>query len=64
MNIQNIKVTHCEDVDPRDYPDFVDAYVSEAHWTTTGELLTEEELEELNEEHQEVAQEWTRENFI
>jgi hypothetical protein len=36
-----------EDIDPRDYPDFCDAYVSHAVWEDTGEELTDAELTEL-----------------
>jgi hypothetical protein len=38
-----------EDIDPRDYPDFCDAYVSHAVWKDTGEELTDAELKELAE---------------
>jgi hypothetical protein len=38
-----------EDIDPRDYPDFCDAYVSRAVWKDTGEELTDAELNELAE---------------
>lgn len=37
-------------IDMRDYPDFCDAYIEEAYWDDTGERLTDEELEELNED--------------
>lgn len=37
-----------QDIDTRDYPDFADAYISDARWADTGEPLTEEELDELN----------------
>ncbi len=36
-------------IDGADYPDFADAYISDATWADTGEALTEEELEKLNE---------------
>lgn len=42
------------DVDPSDYPDFCDAYISYAVWSDTGEKLTENELEELNNENSDV----------
>jgi hypothetical protein len=38
-----------EDIDPRDYPDFCDAYVSHAVWEDTGTELTDKELNELAE---------------
>jgi hypothetical protein len=40
-----------ENVDTKDYPDFVDAFISYAEWTDTGRPLTEEELDILNSDH-------------
>ena len=37
-------------IDLRDSPDFVDAYIMGACWQDTGEQLTEEELEKINED--------------
>lgn len=45
------------DYDPRDYPDFVDAYVTYATWDDTGLPLSDGELESLNEHEPEIAQE-------
>jgi len=36
-----------EDVDPKDYPDFCDAFIASARWGDTGEDLTEAELNAL-----------------
>ena len=36
-------------INPRDYPDFSDAYIEEAFWKSTGEPLTDEELELIDE---------------
>lgn len=36
-------------IDPRDYPDFSDAYIEEACWKSTGEPLSDEELELIDE---------------
>jgi hypothetical protein len=38
-----------EDIDTKDYPDFTDAFISHAKWNN-GVELTNEELDELNEE--------------
>lgn len=46
-NVIDIEV---EDIDPRDYPDFCDAYVSSARWEDTGVELTDEELNKLHDE--------------
>jgi hypothetical protein len=32
-------------INPRDYPDFCDAYIEEACWKATGEPLTDDELD-------------------
>jgi hypothetical protein len=44
---RKIIVDHVE-FDPRDYPDFCDSFITEAHWEDTGIELTDEELDELN----------------
>ena len=38
-----------EDVDPRDYPDFCDAFIAYAEFIN-GHELTEDQMEQLNEE--------------
>jgi len=43
MNIKNIEI---EGIDPSDYPDFCDAYISYAE--IDGRPATEKELDELN----------------
>ena len=40
--LENIQIAG---INPRDYPDFSDAYIEEACWKSTGEPLTDEELE-------------------
>ncbi len=44
--LENIQVAG---INPRDYPDFSDAYIEEACWRDTGEPLTDEELELIDE---------------
>ena len=44
--LENIVVA---DINPRDYPDFSDAYIEEACWKITSEPLSEEELELIDE---------------
>jgi len=34
-----------------DYPDYSDAYIERATWKSTGKELTESELDQLHEEH-------------
>ena len=46
---RNVIDVEIEDIDPRDYPDFCDAYVSHAVWEDTGAELTDVELNELAE---------------
>jgi hypothetical protein len=38
-----------ENVDPTDYPDFCDAMIGSARWKANDELLTDTELEDLQE---------------
>lgn len=51
MNLPEIKISsiEIEDLDPRDYPDFSDAYISYAE-SVDGVALTEEQLEVLNQD--------------
>jgi hypothetical protein len=51
-------------VDPCDYPDFCDAYVSRAFYDDTGEPLTESELEEFTEVHSDMINEMAFEQCI
>ena len=46
-----------EDIDNRDYPDFCDAFISSAVWKDTGKNLTDEELDELNDNHRDFVYE-------
>jgi hypothetical protein len=50
-------------VDPKDYPDFCDAYVSYACWKN-GQELTDLELDQLNDSHSDIAQELAFETLI
>ena len=49
-------------VDSKDYPDFADAYVESA--TADGKPLTDEQLDWLNENHPEIAQELAYESLL
>lgn len=63
LNFDRKKLTDVcvENVDSRDYPDFVDCYIGSAYYD--GMELTEPELEWLNDSHPEVAQEAALENW-
>ena len=65
MNIDLTKVCDVEvdGIDTRDYPDFCDAFISEAWYKDTNGIreLTETELDWLNEQHDfvyEQVQKW------
>jgi len=45
-----VKVLAVGGIDMKDSPDFVDAYIQEAEWIETGEALTEDELDAINED--------------
>lgn len=49
--IENIRL---DGVDPKDHPDYCDAYVESADYL--GESLDDDQLEWLNEYHPEIAQ--------
>jgi hypothetical protein len=47
LNNRNVVDAEVENVDPKDYPDFCDAYFCYAIWEDTKEELTNEELMQL-----------------
>lgn len=47
LNNRNVVSAEVENVDPKDYPDFCDAYFCYAIWEDTKEQLTDEELMQL-----------------
>jgi len=51
------------DVNTRDYPDFCDAHIAGAIWDDTGEELTEDEHEALNEAYADVIGEMAYESL-
>jgi len=50
VDFSKVVVTDISDIDTSDYPDFCDAYISGA--TIDGEEVTEEQLEEINNDTQ------------
>jgi hypothetical protein len=64
MNTNNITDVEVEDVFGWDYPDFSDAYISRAFWADTGKELTEEELDELNDNHRDFVHEKAHNHYF
>lgn len=50
LNGRTVIDPELDGVDFNDYPDFCDAYVSSARWEDTGELLTDNEIDALNDQ--------------
>ena len=48
INLKEVSDIEFEDVDPKDYPDFCDAFISSA--TYKGRKMTEKELDKLNDD--------------
>ena len=48
INLKEVSDIEFEDVDPKDFPDFCDAFISSA--TYKGWKMTEEELDKLNDD--------------
>lgn len=48
--LDNVRIDSIDDINHCDYPDYCDAYISSAYWEDTGEELTEEELDWLNDQ--------------
>lgn len=63
MKQLNYKSVEVSGVDSRDYPDFVDAYIVYAEWED-GTSLSYDELDDLNENSPEIAQELAMESLI
>jgi len=65
MKLNNIKVidVEVENVDMKDYPDFCDAYISEAKFTN-GKLLDDEQLVELQEQNLDEFSELVLDEFL
>ena len=61
----NVKSCQVEAVDPKDYPDFCDAYIGYAEWED-GVELTDDELDALtdSQEGQEIIQELAFESLL
>ena len=61
--VNNLADVVIEGVDMKDYPDFCDAYIESAEWADTGLPLTEDELDNLNENESEYIQEKAHESI-
>jgi hypothetical protein len=64
IDIEEVENLSVEDVDPRDYPDFCDAYFSEGWHIAENRELTEDELIQLGEDYPEVLNEMAYESLI
>ena len=65
MKLNNLKVidVEIENVDRKDYPDFCDAYISEAKFTN-GKSLDDEQLVELQEQNPDEFSELVLDEFL
>ena len=65
MKLNNLKVidVEIENVDMKDYPDFCDAYISEAKFTN-GKSLNDEQLVELQEQNPDEFSELVLDEFL
>jgi hypothetical protein len=55
INVKLLQDVQVDGIDTRDYPDFCDAFIAYASWKDTGEDLTEEELNDLNENYRDFV---------
>ena len=58
----DMKTCEVDDINPRDYPDFCDAYISYAEYAN-GEELDDEALEKLNDEAGDWINQYCLENY-
>jgi len=63
INIDSVTDMEVDGVDMKDYPDFSDAYMSSAVWKDSGELLNDDELDRLSDEHPDVVHDLAHENY-
>lgn len=63
FHIDDVTDIEVDGVDSSDYPDFVDAYASYAVWKDNGEELTDDELDDLTDQHRDVIHELAHESF-
>lgn len=61
MAVEDITVAG---VDPKDYPDFSDAYFSGGQWIDTGEPLNGDELDKLAVDYPELLNQMAVEYYI
>jgi hypothetical protein len=52
FNGRRLTAVTVQDIDFKDYPDFCDAFIESAVWEDTSEDLTEDELEQVNQDGQ------------
>jgi hypothetical protein len=64
LNGRTVIVEGIDGVDSRDYPDFCDAFFSEAFYKDNGQALSDEELEKLQDLYPEVVNEMAFESLI
>jgi len=63
IDVKKLQEITVEGVDRRDYPDFVDAFVSSAEWDD-GKPLTDAELTDLNDNYSDFVYEYVMDNII
>ena len=64
LNGRTVVDVEVDGVDSKDYPDFCDAYFSHAVFEDTGEWLTDEQLEQLQDAYPELVNEMAYESLL
>ena len=64
LNGREVEDIQVDGVDPRDYPDFCDAYFCSAVWVDTGKFLQDGDLEQLTDENPELLWEMAYESLL
>ena len=64
INDREVVDVQVDDVCSWDYPDFCDAHFSHAVFADTGEELSEEEMEQLNNEYPEALWEMAYDSLV
>ena len=64
LDLKNITGIEMDGVDLKDAPRYTDAYIAHAIWKDSGQPLSDAELEELNDTHQEFVHRYANEHVI
>jgi len=63
IDVTQLRDIEVDGIDPKDYPDFSDAFIASACWLN-GDDLTDEEIDELNDDYRDFVYDTVFDGFI